>query len=678
MKSKIHISLIIFVFLFCILNSVSYVFLEQNIYFWDYSGYWHIWEKFLSVFKENPKTALGGLIVSIQNEDYNQLPTVVPALFSFFLIPGIASRTSYIVSLVLVYFVPLVFLFEKIYNYFRQNRSVESRILLTVIPLTYTAFWIPTLRGYPDICGLNFIIFTIFLLLKIDLSKKINIKYSVLLGVCILAPFLFRRWYAYTIISLYISSPFLNYFVFYKCFFQKKKIYNLLANFLIAGFSSIILAVIFQGPLLKRIIITNYSLIYSAYQLPFFDSVENLIKNMGVYMIPIFLASFLFFSLTLRKNKKEFLFSLFCIFNLFVSFFLFTRTQSPGMQHDLPFSLWFVFVSGLGLDFLINKIRNKIISFIVMIMLTGGVFYTYSSTFFVTHDWKSFWVKIMPPKALPLHVDNFDAYQKLVSDLQKITSDNSKVTILSSNGNLNEEMIDSLSNHSLVNHITFTSQVDLRDKIRGLPYMSRYFVITDPVQIHLGESGQRVITIPSEEILNGKGIGKAFSKTEYKYKIAGNISVIIYEKNRRFMSDEIKYIFDNFYQYYPDWRNIYRKNLVEAYFSSYNVNLGDQWGQFELSDRGSVLLHPGSNYPTEFSWILNGIDYISAKSINMACNKSDKILLKLGLDRNEMKSIFLKKGEETKIDVRYLDGKISYFSIEKVNSSDCDAVEISQ
>lgn len=676
MENKIKLPIVVSSILFCILFSASYVNLEQNIYFWDSSGYWHAWENFISLFKQSPLKAMHELIASIRHQDYNLLPIAIPGIFSFCILPGIPSRIAYIISIACIYFVPVVLLFQLPFSFFRKNRNLCSRLFLIIVPLTYAAFWAPTLRGYPDICGLIFIISSIIFSLKHDMSLKIDFKKSIMLGFFLIMPFLLRRWYAYTIITLYISIPLFNYFIFNELKYSKRKIFVAGSNFFIAALVSVFISLLMQGPLLRKIIGTNYSVIYSAYQLPFWNSVVNLFRGVGLYIIPFFILGIISASLSMKVNRNKFAFMVFCLFNLFMSFLFFTRTQSPGMQHELPFSMWILFVSCLGIDDIFNKIRSKVALATSVAILSVCAFYVQASTFFADNDRDAFWGSVMPFKELPLHVDNFSAYQSLIRDMAGLTHDGSNITILSSSGILNEEMIDSLSNHDLLRHIAFTSQVDLRDKIKGLPYLSHYFIVTNPVQMHLRESGQRVIAIPSHQILEGYGIGKAFVRLPLEYKLSNGVTAYVYEKKRGFTSEEIKIFFDEFYKYYPEWRRLYDKPLVKAYFSAYDIKLGDKWGQFELSEDGSILAHPGNNMPTDGMWVLNGIDRISVASINTSCNTSDKIFVNFDKNNTEGNRVSIKKGEILDISVQYLNAYPSHFSIAKDVSSDCDAIRL--
>ncbi|QWA09336.1 hypothetical protein GTU79_18265 [Sodalis ligni] len=92
--------------------------------------------------------------------------------------------------------------------------------------------------------------------------------------ILVMGSFLFRRWYAYTIVSLYITLPVL---VFYDRLKTKNvagikvltQVRNIALTFTTSAITTVLFSYAFQSGLIKRIIRTDYSVAYSAYQAPF-------------------------------------------------------------------------------------------------------------------------------------------------------------------------------------------------------------------------------------------------------------------------------------------------------------------------------------------------------------------------------------------------------------------------
>jgi len=134
--------------------------------------------------------------------------------------------------------------------------------------------------------------------------------------------------------------------------------------------------------------------------------------------------------------------------------------------------------------------------------------------------------------------------------------------VLSSNGVLSDDLISTLTNGAIDPDLVDSSQVDLRDKFRPSTLMARYVVVADPIQLHLGAGGQRVIWIPASEILSSTGIGAAYQKLPQDYLLANNVTANIYEKTRPFTVQEVTDFFTRFTTFYPDWtKNLFHRLL---------------------------------------------------------------------------------------------------------------------
>lgn len=666
--------LILLVILFVIGHTVYFVTSEHNIYYWDYDGYWRFWEDMSVRIAHQPYKAFKFILGSINCNDYNVLPVVIPTVFS--LLP-LSSRLSYILSISTFYYIPVILLFSYIFCNFiiKDQRSIGNWTIATILPATFVAFWVPTLAGYPDICGLVFILLAVLYQFKFDIGDKVQIKKMIVLGILLWSPFLLRRWYAYTVVSLYFSLPILNYLLFFDKTRMWLKLRTICIAFFISGITSCIFAFIFQHELVHRIMNTNYSDIYAAYQSGMSQSIASLFNSCGYYILPFFLFGIVVALLT--KNNKQKVFIIFCLFNLIFTFFLFTRTQSPGEQHNLPFALWILFIACYAVTWLNSRLSRPIFSTIFIICMICALGYVDQKSLFDRNSYTELQAAFLPSKHLPLRVDNYSNYLQLTKDIEQLAGNSKTITILSSNHVLNDEMINTISGQKLSNHIIFASQVDLRDKFRINPFLSDYIIVVDPPQTHLGEQNQRVITIPVNNLLQKINIGKAYEKIGHSYQLDGNATAWIYKKDRSFTHDEIFDFLNQYYQYYPQWKSIYNQGLYTSFLTAH-ITKGDVYGGGNIDElTGDIFTHPGDNTPTIIEWVLKDVPKLKIQSTNNECNQQDTIKILILADGLASKEVSIPHGGDVVVDMMPWQNILSKMVIEKNKSSGCDALTIS-
>lgn len=667
-NKKTNALLYIVSFLLISFISIYYVSKEQNIYFWDSNGYWRFWQQYSEGLLKSPSGAVLNLFHSIRNDDYNLLPIAITSLF--YLVGG-GERVVYIFSLASVYLFPVVLLFSLLLSQVTKDISFSWKILGLGLPLTFVAFWSPTLRGYPDICGLAFIIYAVYFSNKHDFSSKLDVKKAVTFGIIMLAPFLLRRWYAYTVVSLYLSLPVLNYYFHKDDRHSLVKIKQIIAFFFVSGLTSVFISLIFQWGLLKRIASTDYSFIYSAYHSSVNVSFLNAAHDIGIYLIPVFVISFLTSTLK-TKSKKDYL-VIFSAFNLFFSFFIFTKTQSPGLQHCLPFALWMLIASSLFLHNLISKLKGGFskITFSCLILLACALI---SKASLFDRDNSSL-DNYLPTKYLPMRLDNYDNYLRLSSDIQVMLHEGDRLTVLSSSSILNDNMLDTLSDNKLSKYISGASQVDLRDGLNLQSIMSKYFIVADPIQTHLSPSGQQVITIPADEILKNYGIGKALERVGSGYALDNGVTAYIYKKVRPLTSEEIIAFISRYYVSYPQWKGIYDTGFFVPFMTG-NITLGDVWGRLDLEGDGKIYAHPGENNPTSILWSVNGVKSLEISSIKNTCQNADGVDVMITDSNGSSISTHVENNGSKNLEIGIFNNKLTSLSISKHGNPSCDSIMI--
>ncbi len=661
--SSIHLKLfVLLILLYIFIMEFIYIAQEQNIYYWDFAAYWRCFVNLSNNF------SLTEIISSIKNSDYNLTPVLLPSIIGKFFT---TNRLAYVLILTVLYYIPFITFF--IYCIFLYKTKNIKDILLITFFISFTPIFIATIfRGYPDICGMIFVILSVIICSREDFTV-LNIKSAVLAGICLYICFLLRRWYAYTIVSLYISLPFLNFSLFYKRHRIKDGLKYILINFSLSLIVSFLLLISLQTNLFFRIINTDYSYIYLAYQKTFSASLSILFERVGLLVLPFFLLGLLKSFIEFRSKESKIVF--FSLFNLVFSFYIFTRTQSPGIHHCLPFVMWICIISSFGIIYLFSLLKRRTIFIVIFFIIA---FVSQQTSFFKYDIIKChFYTKvcsIFPQKYYPLQVDNFEQYLELIKTIEKLTMHKDKVYIISSSEFFNEDMVRSLSQRlNIANHC----HVDLRDGIPIDLLNSEYVVIAIPNQFHLPSDNQRVISIPNDNILNRKNIGNAYEKTEHEFILHNGIKAIIYHKKRHFEMDEINEFLNDFYKFYPDWKDKYdNKKLFKVALCS-KISLGDgRYSTFLYDiDSDSIIAHPGDKIPVVVKWNIGNVDKIMFSANDKSCNNDDPVLIKILYDNGEREYI-IEKGKNVTINAFPYKNKDSMIIIDKFNTPYCDTLYI--
>lgn len=167
---------------------------ERTVYFWDYANYWLKVVDLTAAFRADAAAAIASALRSVTTDKYNLLAAL--PLLPVTLATG-TSRTSYAVTVVLVFGVPTLLLVAALVR--RLAGVARDDATPTVVALLVAALlpqlWFPVLLGLLDVIGCIPILL-VFLLITPDplaLRPKRAFVVGVLLG---LLPLL-RRWYAF-------------------------------------------------------------------------------------------------------------------------------------------------------------------------------------------------------------------------------------------------------------------------------------------------------------------------------------------------------------------------------------------------------------------------------------------------------------------------------------------------
>lgn len=521
--------MIFFIIIYYLLFIYSYVAHEHRIYCWDTAGYFYCWCDFTF--------NLGNIWTSIRYSDYNVLPVLLLQLGKFFPFP---DRIDYILSILFFYLVPISVIYCIFLSTFTKSDSILYSFLVFFGIATFLPFLGPILRGYPDIGSIFFIILTLTLV-NLTSFKNTHVVLAIFVGIFLYCIFLLRRYYAYSLISLYLSLPI---YCFFKEEKSKESIKPIIYFFIISAISTGILLLIFQYPLAKRILSTNYSHIYTAYAA---TSLSYLIKGICSRIGYIYLFLYLYSTIIilLSKDKKFIILLAFCTFNIIFTLAIFNLTQAPGMHHLLPINAFLIIIILLGIHITFNRLKYKNIIYFSLIISTLSlpiILYLYKIPVYPYLNFQR-----------PLTIQNYNNYLSLCTEINSLIGDNKKISVIGSSTIFNDSLINTICERKFSKQINWMSQIDLRDGLKLNFLDSDFLLVADPPQTHAPQGTQRVITIPAETILKGTTIGKSYRRRPEKFNLARGITCYVYEKINDISPEEKAEFLKEFYKYYPEW-----------------------------------------------------------------------------------------------------------------------------
>lgn len=533
---------------------------ENYIYFWDTANYWLKCISMRETFINSPTDALKSLFTSIQYDDYNNIAAFFLLPFSLVFGPG---RLAYILSIVNMFSLPaaisFLLLIKKLNGEsFNAISPIVSFIAIFTI-LSCPFFWSPTLYGYVDVGGILLINVILLLLFKRPFSEQ-TIGNLLLLGFLLALLVLFRRWYTFWVISLFIAialTEFLYSFSEYR--FAYKKCLSTLVKFILITVFTSAFFMISAKPLAERIIKINYADIYSAYR--FSTTIMQVLQKSIAYFGLFYVVLFLFGSIYLFATQAFRRFSLVLVLQLTIAYLLFSKTQDFSYQHYyllLPTMLLFISI------FIINlllKAPSKIVAasictiYVLLSLLNFAAMFLPSATAYA-HKTKHIF---SAETHYPLKRNDIDKIKNLLKALenQLIKEPNSWVYVLSSSVLLNYSILQTAAmtlsgNTTLFKQILNTHDVDKRDGFPTEFLSAQYVVIGYPIQYHLSPDDQRVVGVLADAIIRQENIGKSFIQLPYMFVLDNNVRVFIYKKVRPFCKADIEALSELFKKYYPD------------------------------------------------------------------------------------------------------------------------------
>lgn len=514
-----------------------------------------MYQNFGELLRHDPIEAVQKLVSSIRHDDYNLLP-ILPLAPFYFLFGG--GRLAYILAIVNLYAFPSILLFfllcKAIFlrSYPNPSRlSTFAALTLSLLP----AFWIPVLQGQPDVVGILAITMIMIFYFRRPIEDQ-TFKSLSFLSLLLVLMVLMRRWYAFWVVSFFLTLLWDGFIFQCPAYRLKMKKYMApLRNILWLGIISASLLLIMATPVAKRMFFTDYADLYSAYRSgdSLIGPIQWIYDYFGFFPICLFLLGS-FFSIWDKKTRRT---SLFLFLHFIVTFLFFSRTQNLNAHHFyLLIPTMAIFISLIVIRLIhIRPMKHNVLFLVPFIFLYSmnfsNTFIPEAHTFLKQLSLPFSEIRFFPPVRSDIRV-----IRDLLCTLDHLVqSQKDLIYVLSSSLVLNEDI---LINASRMNHMTVhkqilpTHHVDKRD---GFPHHfmdAKYVVVGDPIQYHLNPKDQRVIGILGNQILHQSGIGLSYERLPYEFILDGNVKAYIYEKKFPIKRADIEDLMKRFIGYSPD------------------------------------------------------------------------------------------------------------------------------
>ncbi|MEP6903079.1 MAG: hypothetical protein ABJA66_15110 [Actinomycetota bacterium] len=475
-----------------------------------------------------------------------------------------AGRLAYISSIAVTYAFSIIvffpFLLRKITDFDFGSSKIEKLFFFTIGIITLgllPQFWIPILLGYIDVAGVGVIFLILYFYFRKKLSEQ-SWKELIKIGLLLCLLVILRRWYAYWVVGFFAAMLAQETLIFFKDKTGIKTLKLSLKNILIIGSTSVLVFFALATQIAFKMLTTDYGDIYSAYRqnANIFQDFEKLYAHFGLITVSLCILGIVM--MFAKKNLRRYALFLSVLFA--VTFYLFTRTQDIDLQHYYwVISILVIFVAVFIIEFY-KKLTNFslkisfILIWLVVSLANFSIVFSSNAESYL-HPLSFAFPKV---RLYPKVRNDLEQIHQLLITLNDLTQNSDKkIYVLSSSISLNSSILINgcyqfeTDLQNLKKNILISNDVDKRDGFPFQLYKSDYVVVADPPGFHLLPEDQKIIVILAEQFLSKQTIGNAYVKLPFEFTLDDGRQVFIYQKERKFTSEELLKISQMFNEYYP-------------------------------------------------------------------------------------------------------------------------------
>ncbi|MGB7923692.1 MAG: hypothetical protein WCF57_10650 [Pyrinomonadaceae bacterium] len=551
-------------FLLLALFAVWYVKQERYVYFWDYAGYHILYRELGAKLAQSPSEALGSVVTSVRNNEYNTLPSLLQ--MPFYLAFG-PRRLPYILSVTILYAFPAIFLFTLLLRRLDARDAGEKKwddLALTFISLVVIALapplWLPLLLGYVDVIGLNVIFIILMLYFRKDLAAQTT-RSLIAMGLLLSLLILLRRWYAYWVVGFFCATSIDALLSYLPDRTQLKKVGLGFRNILIMGLVAVVSFFIVATPIALRMLTTDYRDVFSAYRSSdsTFQHFVRLYHYFGLLLVAASVVGLL--AMAAKEGKRRV--AIFMAIQFITAFLLFNRTQDLNGHHYYWVAVTIFMMAAYFLRAAYSRLKTWPLKAVFIIVLCVVAL---SNLLVVFHPGVSRFLSPVETvysqnRLPPLRRNDLNQVYGLLTTLRDLTrGSDSRIYILASSVKLNAGIAQNALYDfeppmvELERNLYSTADVDKRDGFPFHLYNALYVVVTNPVAYHLASTDQRVVGVVAEELIKGEGLARSYERLPYEFPLEDGSKAYIYKKVRPFDAGDLKRISDTFVRFYPAYK----------------------------------------------------------------------------------------------------------------------------
>ncbi len=517
-----------------------YLQFQAFIPFWDYAGYYIETLRSGTLMQTDLPQFFRQVYESMLTQDYTLLPTVFIAPF-LNLLGG--SFTAYVLLIYNLFIVPFLIVFGLL--------VYEISPKCTPLIFLFTPFLSPVLRGYLDGAGLFYVAIWLYVIYKQTLRKS-AIKEAILLGILSVLLIFTRRWYLFFVVGTYAALVLSG--VVRRAYDPKYDLKTLLQNLAISGGVTLGIVVLFFFPYLKRLLGNTMQDAYSAYMFgDFWWNIKYFIRYYG--FLPMAFCALGLFGLRRRWYRQ---FTLFLLFQIPVMFFLFTRIQTVSYHHQYLFAPSIFLLMVIGVSALPKCKKAAPIALCVALAMAFTYIYVPTSTNCLRNVFSS--VRFAPKT---METEGVLELRDTLNQLSEAEGENGYVYILASSEILNDDMLKNSRlpmQENAIPALLGTNHVDRRDGMPNHLLVSKFIVVADPVQVHLGTENQQVVDFFAREILDGTYTQNL--ERIHSIKITDEVTAHIYRRNAGYSEAFLRRAQEHFNMLYPEHGEMFSVDFI--------------------------------------------------------------------------------------------------------------------
>ena len=537
-----------------VLLPMWYVSSERAIYISDYAGFQdaaidlalEARRRLASGFR--PTVGLGVLVWRSTGWDYSLLPAVLPAPVLLALHGG---RIAYIVTCALLYLLPCALAIGGLAASLSTPPSRSAFWMGVAVTVAIPAFWVPTLRGYPDAGAAALVAIAVLLYVR---DPAFRAQWTAAgIGVALAVAVLFRRHYAYPALSLLVvigasgawslvvrrsAAPALAWW---------RGLSPEMSGALRTSLWCAGCALLLGAPFVLHATSTDYMTLYASYMVPPREILGWIIEAFGWLGCALAALGYLLAWRWRTIDRKRVALVL-CIYVLTLLVWIF-RVRQIGPHYVLHF----VPLVALGQFALVRTVAQRLsgpgrVTFATAALVLAGLNLVDglapARTLPSPLDGTRWFASSHPP----LHWSDYDEVTRLVKDLRRIASPSQPIyvassrrlrssTLLSADRMLEDPFrvvgdVRKVQRRNRLN-VPHSPHVDSRDdNPTGLLMRVAYVVVATPPQYQLAPEQQRVVRAGVEAFSPGWELASDFEVLPGSYTLETGARVRVYRRVR--------------------------------------------------------------------------------------------------------------------------------------------------